>query len=99
VIETKRSSTWEQSKEADDWEQKKKAVGRKEENLSFNKVCRLGLARYPSLLVEFFGFAGLVPFPIVLHVRVPISLSPLVAFAPAGESRNGYRRKKRLIRE
>jgi len=48
-------------------------------------------------LWRFFRFVWLVSFFNHTHVAVPISLSPLVAFAPAGEERNGYQRKKRLI--
>jgi hypothetical protein len=72
---------------------KKKAVGWKEENLSFNKVCRLGLARHPLLLVAFFDFAGLVSFSSLTQVWVPISLSPLVAFAPAGDREMGTKQR------
>jgi hypothetical protein len=59
---------------------------------------------HPYFLWRFFGFVWLVSFSNRTHVWVPISLSPLVAFAPASESEMGTKErsgclgeKKRLI--
>jgi len=41
----------------------------------------------------FFGFVWLVSFSNRTHVAVPISFSPLVAFAPAGESEMGTKER------
>jgi hypothetical protein len=48
---------------------------------------------HPYFLWRFFGFVWLVSFFNRTHVAVPISLSPLVAFAPAGESEMGTKER------